>query len=79
MKRPEKPVSDNESSRQPAFKCRTNGEVTPASEDWAALSQSLQERRRILRRRAVLLSELEQLRVTASAKLQAAAGRRYRK
>jgi len=79
MKLPKKPVTYNELSGEIAFKYPRNGEVTRNFEDRAALSRSLQKRRRILRRRAVLLNQLEQLRARASAKLQAAVDRRDRK
>jgi len=77
MKLSKKPVSDNELLGKTALKCQRSSEITPTSEDCAALLQSLQERRRILERRAVLLIELEQVRARASAKLRAAADRRY--
>lgn len=79
MKLPKKPVSDHELSGEIAFKYQRNGRVTPNSEDWVALLQSLQERWRILKRRAVLASQFEQLRARASAQLRATADQRNRK
>ena len=79
MKSPKKPVTDNELSGEIASKYPRNGEVTRNFEDRAALLRSLQKRRRILKRRAVLLSQLEQLRVRASSKLQAVVNQRDRK
>jgi len=78
MKSPKKLVSDLAFSGEIALNSRKNSEVK-RNREWAALLRSLQERRRILRRRAVLASQLEQLRATASAQLQASAARRNRK
>jgi hypothetical protein len=74
MKLSKKPVSDDELFGKTATKRQRTGEVTPVLGDWAALLRSLQERGRILRRRALLVSQLEQLQVVrASAAIQAAA------
>jgi len=75
MKLPKKPGSDHELSGDITFKYQRNGKITPNSEDWGALLQSLQERWRILKRRAVLVNQFEQLQARASVQLQAIADR----